>query len=101
MQHFTTQELRRRQALLYDRPEDGDMDPRIPSGLMRVPEAARLAGHSPFVVWRRIRAGTLKAYGRPQKIFVEDLLQPVTPRLCPSERTPRKRAATKQGNHPA
>ena len=85
------EELRRRQALLYGRPEEVDLDDRIPRGLMRVPEAAMLVGLNPFVIWRRIRAGKIKAFGRPRRIFVEDLLEPVVPNLCPSERKPRKR----------
>ena len=53
-----------------------------PSGLMRVPEAAMLTGHNPETLYRRIRRGELRAWGRPFRVALDDILPMYLPGAC-------------------
>ncbi len=44
--------------------------------LMRVTDAAFRVGLNPETIRRRIRSGEIVAYGRPQRVFIRDLLPP-------------------------
>jgi hypothetical protein len=50
-----------------------------PVGLMRVTEAAAIAGVSIETLNRRIRAGRLQAFGRPRRVCLDDVLAPFVP----------------------
>jgi hypothetical protein len=61
-----------------------------PVGLMRVAEAAAIAGVSVETLNRRIRVGQLPAWGRPRRVCLDHVLQPFMPRAessvgCSSE----------------
>jgi len=45
-----------------------------PSALYRVREAALMVGLNPETIHRRIRLGQIRAWGRPQRVALEDLL---------------------------
>jgi excisionase family DNA binding protein len=53
--------------------------PTIPSDLVSVTEAAQIAGMTPRTIWRKIRNGTIKAWGprRCYRISLSELLAPV------------------------
>jgi hypothetical protein len=53
-----------------------------PSGLMRVTEAAMLTGHNPETLRRRIRRGELRAWGRPYRVAISDVLPMFMPAAC-------------------
>jgi hypothetical protein len=50
-----------------------------PVGLMRVAEAALVAGVSVETLNRRIRTGRLPAWGRPRRVCLDHVLQPFMP----------------------
>jgi len=45
-----------------------------PAGLFRVREAAMMVGMNPETIRRRIRRGEIPAWGRPQRIALDDLM---------------------------
>lgn len=49
---------------------------------MRVPEAAMLTGHNPETLYRRIRRGELRAWGRPFRVALDDVLLMYLPGAC-------------------
>ena len=53
-----------------------------PAGLYRVREAALMVGLNPETIRRRIRRGEIRAWGRPQKIALDDLLPIYLPEAC-------------------
>ena len=50
-----------------------------PVGLMRVADAAAVAGVSIETLNRRIRAGRLLAFGRPRRVCLDHVLAPFVP----------------------
>jgi hypothetical protein len=48
-----------------------------PERLMKVSEAAMVAGLNPETLRRRIRLGQLRAWGFPRRVLIEDVLPPV------------------------
>ena len=53
-----------------------------PNGLYRVREAAMMIGLNPETIHRRIRRGEIRAWGRPQKVSLDDLLPIYMPEAC-------------------
>jgi hypothetical protein len=53
-----------------------------PGGLYCVREAAMMVGLNPETVRRRIRRGEIRAWGRPQRISLDDLLPIYVPDSC-------------------
>lgn len=51
-------------------------DPVPASRLMRVQDAAYAAGMNAETIRRRIRSGVLRAWGRPARVLLADLLPP-------------------------
>ena len=45
-----------------------------PIALYRVREAAMIVGMNPETIRRRIRRGEIRAWGRPQKVSLDELL---------------------------
>ena len=50
-----------------------------PVGLLRVAEAAAIAGVSIATLNLRIRKGVLRAWGRPRRVSLDDVLVPFVP----------------------
>jgi hypothetical protein len=50
--------------------------------LLRVREAAMMVGLNPETVRRRIRRGEVRAWGKPQKVSLDDLLPLYLPAAC-------------------
>ena len=53
-----------------------------PYALYRVREAAMMVGMNPETIRRRIRRGEIPAWGRPQKVSLDDLLPIYVPEAC-------------------
>ena len=52
-------------------------------GLMKISEAAQLAGLHPETIRRRVRRGELAAWGNPRRVDLNDLLKLfVPPSVC-------------------
>lgn len=76
-------------------------------GFLTVPRAARLACVSPWSVWRMIRQGRLRAFGRVgmYRILLTDLLPEVQPRgkaspTRPSKTVPNRAARVDRSENP-
>lgn len=56
--------------------------PAVPSDLVSVPEAAAIGQMNPRTIWKKIRNGTLPAYGSRKcyRVSLSQLLAPVRPK---------------------
>ncbi len=71
---MTIQEARKILNPLRNREFDG-----VLSELYKVRDAARLLGLNPYTIRKRIRAGTITAWGKPLRVRPRDLLVPYEP----------------------
>jgi hypothetical protein len=56
-----------------------EVRPSIPSDLASVPTASRITGFRERTIWKWIRTGKVKAWGRPRcyRVSISELLAPV------------------------
>lgn len=53
-----------------------------PMGLMKISEAALVAGVCAETLRRRVRRGELAAWGSPRRVSIKDILQQFVPEGC-------------------
>jgi hypothetical protein len=56
-----------------------------PERLLKVNDAALVAGLNPETIRRRIRRGQIRAWGFPHRVLLDDVLQPYARRSGSSE----------------